>query len=61
MTTDEVIQHYGSKAEIARALGITKTSVSGWGDEPPYGRQCEIQILTKGKLKAAPKRTPVKR
>lgn len=55
MTTEEVVQHYGSKAAIARALGITKTSVSAWGEQPPHGRQCEIQILTKGKLKASPK------
>jgi hypothetical protein len=56
MTTEEVVLFYGSKAAIARALGIKKASVSGWGDEPPHGRQCEIQILTKGKLKASPKK-----
>lgn len=57
MTTQEAISHYGSKAEIARALGIKKASVSGWGDEPPLGRQYQIQALTKGKLKANPTKT----
>lgn len=58
MTTEEVVAHYGSKAAVAKALSISKASVSGWGDEPPHGRQCELQILTKGKLKAAPKKQP---
>lgn len=57
MTTEEVIKHYGSKAAVARALGLEKSAISQWGDEPPHLRQCELQILTKGKLKASPKNT----
>lgn len=55
MKTQEVIDHFGSKAAIAELLGCHKSTVSMWGDEPPLGRQYEIQALTKGKLKAAPK------
>lgn len=54
MKTSEVIEHYGSKAAIAQALGISKASVTNWGAEPPAGRQYQLQILTKGKLKADP-------
>lgn len=52
MKTSEVIEHYGSKAAIAQALGISKASVTNWGDEPPAGRQYQLQIMTKGRLKA---------
>lgn len=62
MKLSEAIEHFGSGAELARALGIHPQAVYQWGEDSiPHGRQCEIQILTKGKLKAAPKRTPVKR
>lgn len=57
MTTQEVIEFFGSKAEISRALGCTKACVSMWGDEPPRSRQWQIQVLTKGKLKANPTKT----
>lgn len=55
MTTQEVIEFFGSKANVAKALGIKKPSVSGWGEVPPIGRQYQIQAITKGKLKASPK------
>lgn len=57
MTTEDVVKHYGSKAEVARALGIDKAAISQWGDEPPHSRQFQIQCLTKGKLKASQKKT----
>lgn len=55
MTTQEAVNFYGTKAEIAKALGIDKAAISQWGEFPPLGRQYEIQSLTKGKLKASPK------
>lgn len=56
MTKQDVIQHYGSVAAAAEAMGIRRQAVNAWGEEPPHGRQCELQILTRGKLKASPKR-----
>lgn len=55
MTTEEVIKHYGTKAAVARALGIEKSAVTQWSACPPRLRQLEIQAMTKGKLKADPK------
>lgn len=60
MTTTEVIQFFGSKAAIAKALDCSPAAVTMWGAEPPKSRQWQIQVLTKGKLKvtkAATKRT----
>lgn len=54
MTTNEAIQHFGSKAELARALDISNGAITQWGDEPPARRQRQMQRLTKGKLKISP-------
>ena len=55
MTPQDVEAYYGSKAEIANALGCKLPSVYEWFEEGrgiPEGRQYQIQIATKGKLKA---------
>lgn len=53
MKTKDVIEHFGSVRSVADALGIKAVqSVYDWGDAPPLGRQYQIQLLTKGKLKA---------
>lgn len=52
MTTTEAINFFGSAAALARALKIKAPSISEWGDYPPIGRQYQIQVLTKNKLKA---------
>jgi len=53
MTTQEVLAHFGSHSSVADALGIRRQSIYLWGEEPPKGRQFQIQVLTKGKLKAS--------
>jgi hypothetical protein len=52
MKTSDAIQHFGSAANLARALGITRAAVSLWGERPPLGRQYELEVLTGGALKA---------
>lgn len=52
MTTQDLIEHFGSKTAIAKALGIWHTTISSWGVYPPLGRQYELQVITNGKLKA---------
>ena len=52
MKTSEAIEHFGSKIKIARALNVAPAAVTQWGEEVPRGRACELQILTRGKLKA---------
>ncbi|HET8729756.1 MAG TPA: Cro/CI family transcriptional regulator [Moraxellaceae bacterium] len=53
MTKSEAIAHFGSVRDLAAALGIKAVqSVYGWPDDGvPMGRQWQIQVLTKGKLK----------
>jgi hypothetical protein len=53
MKFSEVMQYYDyNMATIARALETSRQYVSKWKkvDKIPYPRQCELQILTGGKL-----------
>lgn len=53
MTYDQLIAHYGSQAETARALGLKQPSIAEWKQATiPYDRQCQIQINTGGRLLA---------
>ena len=57
MQTKDVIAHFGDQVKAAAALGITPSAISQWGEVPPMVRQYQIQVITKGKLKASQKRT----
>ena len=59
MNTAAVVNYFGSKAEIARALGIGNTAVTNWGDTVPIGRAYQLEVITDGALKAPrPRATP---
>lgn len=55
MTKTQAIQYFGSVRALADALGIKAVqSVYEWPEDGiPEGRQFQIQVLTKGKLKAS--------
>jgi DNA-binding transcriptional regulator YdaS (Cro superfamily) len=50
----EAVNYFGTAQNLAKALGITKGSVSQWGEFIPKGRACELEIKTGGKLKYIP-------
>ena len=52
MTTKEVIDYFGSIRKMATALDIWPQVVYTWGERPPMSRQYEIEVKTKGALKA---------
>ena len=52
MRTLDVIEYFGSQAELARALSIKPPSIAGWGEIVPPLRQLQIEALTGGKLRA---------
>lgn len=54
MKKNEAIKHYGGVVQLAAALGIKPQSVSQWGETIPQGRAYQIELMTGGKLKAAP-------
>lgn len=54
MNKDDVISYFGGVSNLARVLGISHASISGWGSVIPKGRAFEIQTITGGVLKVNP-------
>jgi len=52
MTTEEVVEYYGSIKKVCSALDIYPQSFYAWGEHPPLLRQYQLQVLTDNKLKA---------
>ena len=54
MDIQDLLEHFGSQHDIAKALGVSAQVVSAWKvkNRIPLGRQYEIQVLTGGKLQA---------
>ena len=52
MKTKDAQEYYGSRRKLAEALGVTVAAVSLWGDTVPELRQYQLEVLTRGKLKA---------
>ncbi|MCH8505980.1 MAG: Cro/CI family transcriptional regulator [Ectothiorhodospiraceae bacterium] len=42
----------GSKSKLAGRLGVTKSTISMWGDFVPEGRAYQIEVLSGGKVTA---------
>ena len=50
---EKLICHFGSHANLARALGVTRVAVTLWGAEGiPAGRAIQIERITGGKFLA---------
>lgn len=54
MKTQDVITRFGSKAKIAKALGITKQAVSQWGERVPLGTAALLEKASNGELQLNP-------
>ena len=50
MSTDKAINHFGSAASLAKALGLSKAAVSQWGEYVPALRAYQLERITKGAL-----------
>lgn len=51
METQKAVNIFGSKAAIARALGLSQPAVTRWGIIIPKGRALELEKITNGALK----------
>ena len=45
-----VVKHFGSQSEVARALDISRASVSCWPDVIPEKQAMKLERLTDGAL-----------
>jgi DNA-binding transcriptional regulator YdaS (Cro superfamily) len=54
MSPKQAIDHFGSQAKLARALGVKQPSVFAWvaEGEIPLPRQYQIELATAGVLRA---------
>ncbi len=52
MTYKQLLEFFGSQAEIARAFGVSPPSVSEWKEGIPPLRQVQAEMLTNKKLRA---------
>jgi DNA-binding transcriptional regulator YdaS (Cro superfamily) len=53
---EDLIQHFGSQANVARALDVRQPSVWEWKKKGiPAKRQLQIERITSGALKAHPR------
>lgn len=52
MTKSQAIAHFGSAANLARALGVSRSAITHWPEQIPLGRQYQIEIATHGALRA---------
>ena len=52
MTKQSAIDFFGSAAELARVLGVSKAAISQWGEQVPMRRQFEIEHVSGGALRA---------
>lgn len=56
MRFEDVVNHFGSQAAIARALDVKTPSVAEWKKNGvPAKRQMQLEKLTGGALKAHPR------
>ena len=62
MKTNKAIQHFGSQAELARVLGLSRSAVCRFGAIMPELRAMQVERATNGELKYDPKvyGTPIK-
>lgn len=51
MTKEEAIEHYGTQAKLAAALGLKQPTIACW-EQIPAMHQLRLERLTKGKLRA---------
>ena len=54
MKTEDAVRHFGTKSAIARALGITKASLTSWRERVPALRAWQLSQITAGKLRFDP-------
>lgn len=58
MRKSDVLSHFNSTKAVCKALGITKSAVSQWGDVIPEGTAYKLQFITGGILRVDPNLYP---
>lgn len=51
MKKADAVAHFGTHEKLANALGISRASVSQWGEDVPELRAFQLERITNGALK----------
>ena len=54
MLKETAIKHFGSAAEVGRALGRSPSAITEWPDVIPEGMAYKLQVITGGLLRVDP-------
>ena len=54
MYTDDAVQHFGGRRQLAEALGISRQAVEQWGKIVAQGMAYQLQVITENKLVVDP-------
>jgi DNA-binding transcriptional regulator YdaS (Cro superfamily) len=49
----ELVDHFGSRTALAKALGVSKSAISEWKGVVPKTRAWQIEVVTDGRFRAA--------
>ena len=55
MRTKDAVKHFGNRARIAKALGISRAAVHQWKAVVPGASAVKLQKITRGKLAVDPR------
>ena len=55
MRTADAIEHYGTRAAVARVLGLTPSAVSQWGETVPELSAWRLWLASGGRLVIDPR------
>ena len=50
MYTEDAVQHFGGRRQLAQALGISRQAVEQWGKLVARGMAYRLQVMTKNAL-----------
>lgn len=54
MKTKDAIAYYGGIKKLAQVLDIWPHTIKRWGEDIPKAKAYELEVKTKGELKAEP-------
>ena len=54
MLKETAIKHFGSAAEVGRALGRSPSAITEWPEVVPEGMAYKLQVITGGLLRVDP-------
>ena len=54
MRTEQAVDFFGGRRELAQFLGITRQAVEQWGEFVAEGPAYKLQVLTDGQLMVDP-------